>query len=129
MLYEAFLNEAETATEKRSPSYDNGHGEITQVASKDDRTPIERDSRDHKKGSITFRGDVDEKGNKHFDQHSENRDKYNAAKKYANKELKPGFFKKADPEKVSQAADAISRHDRRHPDRKLTESFDVSVFE
>lgn len=27
------------------------------------------------------------------------------------------------------AIDAIERHDRRHPDRKIVESFDVSEFE
>ena len=27
------------------------------------------------------------------------------------------------------ASDAVERHDRRHPDRKIAESFDVSVFE
>ena len=27
------------------------------------------------------------------------------------------------------ASDAVERHDRRHPDRKIVESFDVSVFE
>jgi hypothetical protein len=28
-----------------------------------------------------------------------------------------------------RATDAVERHDRRHPDRKIVESFDVSVFE
>jgi hypothetical protein len=148
-LIEAFLDEADYATKEYRSRDDvssiakaDGRGKSGWSAMKGGKyvDPHDPDaekvikSRDHDKTKVTGHSSSEwvkahpeaKDGEVEFSHEKDNK-QYKDAKKWANKQLKPGMFKKADPEKVAQAADAKARHDRRHPNRVTNESTDMIV--
>ena len=134
---ESFLNEAETATKERPSVRTNGTHNFGGEEKHYKRThsgkliEVDRASRDVAKAGfgtehglpVKYANHVTVKDNGSEVEHdsSEDRKKYMEAKKWAKKQLKPGVFKKADPEAVAQAADAKARHDRRHGTNESTD--------
>jgi len=119
MLYEAFLDEEmKTAQDFKDKKRDE----------KRDRTD-ERRHIIHREFNKQFAGDKFVGDAKQKDLPKHDIKSYDKAREYVIKTRDDGDGNLGRVPDFTAASDAVERHDRRHPDRKIAESFDVSVFE
>ncbi len=136
-LIEAFLDEAEYATQERPGQWKNSRGVSCSHVKHNDygEYVVPRNSRAKDKSDPPLcqgnssKYNWDDVSEKRKAQRDKLKKEYKQAENFAKKQLKPSAFKKADPEAVAQAADAKARHDRRHPELKKAANESADLIE